>query len=135
MMEGNRFIVLFRGGRPFKNKQEEDDMMNQWYVWMGQLAQKKQLGESDSARYDGKRISGEDKKVEDITLSPEAFAGYLIVRANNLDEAVEIAKDCPHLRMGGSLEIHELLTLNRKDRSGEQNPSQTSQQGQQSQQQ
>lgn len=118
-MEGSRFIVLFRGGRPFKDKQEEDDMISQWYVWMGQLAQQKRLGESDSARYDGKRISEEGKKIENVTLSPDAFAGYLIIKADTLDQAVEAAKDCPHLKIGGTLEIHELLTLMRKDRSGE----------------
>ena len=37
-----------------------------------------------------------------------ALAGYFIVGASSYDEAVDLAKDCPHLRYGGSIEVRRL---------------------------
>ena len=38
------------------------------------------------------------------------LAGYFVVGAENLDEAMAIAKTCPHLKYGGTVEIRRLET-------------------------
>lgn len=38
----------------------------------------------------------------------ETIGGYFIVEAGNLDEAVEITKECPALSSGGIVELREI---------------------------
>lgn len=38
----------------------------------------------------------------------EAVAGYFLIEAGNYDQAVEFAKECPILPMGGSIEVRQL---------------------------
>lgn len=44
------------------------------------------------------------------TLGPD-FGGYMIVMANSLDEAVEIAKGAPHIDMGGKIIVRSITEM------------------------
>ena len=39
------------------------------------------------------------------------MSGYTIVKADSIDSALEIAKACPFLDIGGSLEVSELAEM------------------------
>ncbi|MFA4978859.1 MAG: YciI family protein, partial [Sphingobacterium sp.] len=39
----------------------------------------------------------------------EYVSGFIVVRTENIDEAVEIAKQNPIFKIGGSIEVRELL--------------------------
>jgi len=41
----------------------------------------------------------------------ESIGGYTIIKADNYDEAVEIAKGCPVLLTGGNVEVREIDIL------------------------
>jgi hypothetical protein len=41
----------------------------------------------------------------------ETLGGYSIVKAENLDEAAELAKGCPGLLTGGSVEVREINVM------------------------
>jgi hypothetical protein len=43
------------------------------------------------------------------TTEPTTLGGYSVVRAMNLDAAVELAGGCPHLLDGGAVEVAELV--------------------------
>lgn len=43
----------------------------------------------------------------------EVIGGYWIVEAANYDEAVALARDCPQLEFGGSIEVREVEDLSR----------------------
>ena len=36
------------------------------------------------------------------------LAGYFIIGASSYDEAVDLARDCPHLRYGGTIEVRRI---------------------------
>ena len=38
----------------------------------------------------------------------EAVLGYFIVAAENLDEAIALAKECPHADVGGAVELRKI---------------------------
>lgn len=40
-----------------------------------------------------------------------SMSGYTIVQADTLDDAISMAKDCPFLEIGGSLEVSELMQM------------------------
>ena len=39
------------------------------------------------------------------------MSGYTIVEADSLDAALEMAKTCPFLAIGGSLEVSEMIRM------------------------
>jgi len=39
------------------------------------------------------------------------MSGYTIIEADSMEAALSIAKDCPFLEMGGSLEVSELIQM------------------------
>ena len=38
----------------------------------------------------------------------EVLGGYYVIAADNYDQAVERARDCPHLEYGGTIEVREV---------------------------
>jgi hypothetical protein len=42
----------------------------------------------------------------------EVVGGYFIVRAESLNQAAEIAKDCPIFESGGSVEVRSIRVIN-----------------------
>jgi hypothetical protein len=47
-----------------------------------------------------------------VTSAREGIVGgYLIVRADNLDEATKIAKGCPHIENEGNIEVREIAPM------------------------
>jgi len=51
-------------------------------------------------------------QVEDYDGMEEyAMSGYLIIHAENLDEAAEMVKDCPLLKEGGKVKVLELADM------------------------
>lgn len=45
------------------------------------------------------------------TEAKEVMGGYFIIKATSYDEAVEISKQCPHLKYGGWIELREIEQL------------------------
>jgi hypothetical protein len=41
----------------------------------------------------------------------EAVAGYVMVKAGSLDQAVEIARGCPGLRVGTTVEVRPIADM------------------------
>jgi hypothetical protein len=42
----------------------------------------------------------------------ELVGGYFLVRADSLDEAARMAKDCPIFETGGSVEVRPIQVIN-----------------------
>ena len=88
--------------------------MEQWGAWMGALQEKDQLVSGGSPlHYAGKNIDA-DKVVTDIAASElkELVSGYSIVKAANIDAAVEIAKQCPIFNHAGiKVQVREVQQM------------------------
>ena len=44
--------------------------------------------------------------------SMEILSGFHVIKTNSIDEATEIAGDCPILSIGGSVEVREIILMN-----------------------
>lgn len=44
-----------------------------------------------------------------FTETKEAVGGFYLIEAKSYDEAVKIARDCPHLEFHGEVEVHETI--------------------------
>lgn len=112
-----KYILLFRGGihHAYNANESQEGMehMQAWMNWMRDLQLKGSLVSGDPLLPSGKLISGSGKKITDGAYSSkgEQVGGYLIVSANNLDQAVEIAKDCPIFKEEGNVEVRALQKI------------------------
>jgi hypothetical protein len=113
----NEFLLIFR--RDYKSAETQPSpeqlqkMMKEWQNWMGNIAAQNKLVNS------GNRLSDEGKVVKPgslVTDGPyveikEAIGGYVIIRAESLEEAAEISKSCPILKVGGNVEIRTIIPM------------------------
>jgi hypothetical protein len=85
--------------------------MSRWTAWFERLTNEGQAKLGQPLTNDGKIVSGNKGfAVVDgpFTESKEAVAGYILLRVANLDTATEIAKECPGLDFGMSVEVRPI---------------------------
>ncbi len=106
------FVLIFRStlNSDFKpSPEQQQEMMTSWMNWMGSIAAQNKLASN------GSRLGIANAKVVKpknvITDGPyteikEFINGFIIVKTNSVDEAVEIAQECPMVKGGGgSVEV------------------------------
>jgi hypothetical protein len=106
----SEYMLLFRGTHWDKNlsPQEIQNVMSRWIAWFDRLTQEGKAKAGQPLTDKGKIISGKKgQKVVDgpFAESKENIAGYILLQAATLDEAVKIAKECPGLDHGISVEV------------------------------
>src|SRR5260370_41954075 len=111
------FVMIFRNEATPEarfNPDEMQNMMKAWQNWMGGMAEQGKLVSS------GNRLGTDGKAVRPgnvVTNGPyaevkEIIGGYIIVRADSIDGAVEMAKDCPMIIGGeGVVEIRDVVPI------------------------
>ena len=106
-----KFIYLFRGGTDtHKSAEERQAHMQKWFQWMQNLSQTGNFVGGDPLTGKGKQLSGSKKVLTDgpFTEAKECVGGYVIVNANDIDHAVEMAKGCPIFENEGHLEVRPI---------------------------
>lgn len=115
MVQTNEFMLVFRY-EPNNNYQpteaEMTEMHQQWGAFIGNIAIQEKLISTHQLGFEGKQILADKSVVEGIHLSDnKTLGGNMIVKANTMDEAVEIAKKCPILVMGGTVEVRAIQPM------------------------
>lgn len=90
--------------------EEMQAALQHWGEWIGKFsATGNILDAGDGLKPAGKVVRG-NGVVSDgpFAESKEILGGYSVVEAKDFDHAVTIAKECPAVLFGGSLEIREL---------------------------
>lgn len=108
------YLFLFRGGDMPESPDESQGHMQRWMEWMGELSKQEKFVSAQPLNNSGKKVSGSKKIVTDgpFMEGKEMVGGYLICKANSLDEAVEISKGCPILEYdSGTVEVREIQEL------------------------
>jgi hypothetical protein len=99
-----KFMLLFER----INEPDTETQQKRGGEWVFSL-QKEILGDCCPFDPDGKVIS--KGTVSDYKTSGLDFGGYMIVKGNSLDEAVEIAKGAPHVEMGGKIIVRPVTAI------------------------
>jgi hypothetical protein len=115
MVQTNEFMLLFRF-EPSNDYQptaaELALMQQQWGAFIGQIAIKEKLVSTYQLGFEGQQITPDLSVSEGLYVaSKQTVAGNMVVRASSLDEAVEMAKGCPILFMGGTVEVRNILPM------------------------
>ena len=111
------FLLVFRRDLVSKEVQQSPEqmqaMMKPWQDWMGSLAAQNKLANS------GNRLATEGRVVKPnglVTNGPfveikEGIGGYIIVKTNTIEDAIELAKGCPILMIGGNVEVRQTVAM------------------------
>ena len=97
----SNYLLTYYGGHMPETQEEQATVMKAWNDWFGVLGDKLVDGGNPTAA--SKAISP-DGSVMDATSAP---SGYSIIKADDLDSAVELSKGCPVLAGGAAIVVAE----------------------------
>jgi hypothetical protein len=85
--------------------------MTVWMSWFNRLIAEGRCKGGQSLAPESKVVSGKMKNVVDgpYAEAKESVAGYFILSVSGIEEATEIAKECPTLGYGTTVEVRPLL--------------------------
>lgn len=98
------YIIAYHGGKMPESPEEGAKQKEKWEAWLGGLG--------DAVVNPGTPLSN-NKIVSASGVSeagPDALTGYSIVKADNMDAALEIAKACPYLEFG-AVQVAEQMEM------------------------
>jgi hypothetical protein len=100
-----KFLLAYRGGAMAATEEEREAAMAAWGRWFASLGPAVVDGGapfagSQSVTADGVSNGG-----------PSELTGYSVLQADDLAGAVELAKGCPILAGGGSVDVYESLPM------------------------
>ena len=111
------YLLLFRGGdteRKNLSPQQIEEHMKRWTEWIGSIGQNGKLVGAQPLTPEGRVLKGTSKKLTDgpFVEGKEVLGGYVLVKADNFDEAVKIAGGCPNLEAeSGTVEVREIGSM------------------------
>jgi hypothetical protein len=110
----SEYMLLFRGPHWDKTLSPEElrQVMGEVMAWFEGLKQQGKVKAGQPLGMEGRTVSRKKgRPVADgpFAESKEAVGGYLLLQADNLDEAVAIAKTNPTLEHGITIEVRPVL--------------------------
>jgi hypothetical protein len=102
----SQFVIVYLGGDQPSSPEVGRKHFSKYMDWLSSLG--------DSA------VSPANPLKDTSTVNPDGtvttggtttMSGYTIVEADSMEDALAIAKACPFLEIGGSLEVSELIEM------------------------
>ncbi len=100
-----KYLLLFRG----VDLSESEEKIKEWDAYIGRLAREGKFLSGLPFGPSAKLVTGTEGNVMDLTKNEGSIAAYIIVRADSLDDAVELAKKAPNLSEGGTVEVRSTI--------------------------
>lgn len=101
-----QYVIVYLGGSPPSSPEEGKQHFAKYMEWLSSLGNSvvspaNPLKNTNTVNPDGTVSTGGATKM----------SGYTIVEADSMEAALTIAKACPFLEIGGSLEVSELVEM------------------------
>jgi hypothetical protein len=109
------FMLLFRGTdwHADMSATEIQQGVQAMMDWMARLAEEGKFISAQPLEFAGMRVSMRNNAVAvdgPFAESKEAIGGYTMVKAPDIDAAVAIARQCPMLKHGVTVEVRQVAT-------------------------
>ncbi len=111
----NEFVLIFRMDITSREARPSPGQMKlymaQWMEWINDISGQGQLADGGNHLSENGKVLRPGNVVTDgpYTVNEESVAGYIIILAENINDAVRIAKRCPILQgEGTSVEVREV---------------------------
>lgn len=107
------FVLIMRheDGKKLASPEQMQSWMKQTMDWIGGIAAQNKFVSGTGLIFDDAKVVSSNKVVTNGPFGDikETIGGYIIVKANSVDEAVEFAKGCPVLQGdGNSMEVRKI---------------------------
>jgi hypothetical protein len=111
-----KFMFIFQGGQRMNNQSPEEmqDHMGKWMAWIEKLNKAGQYVSGEPLVPGGKLVSGRNgNSVTDgpYTEGKEVVGGFFVITARDINEAVNISKECPGLEVGGTVQVRQVMKI------------------------
>lgn len=102
----NYLLAYHGGGMPATDEARQAEMAawGQWYGGLGAA-----VVDAGNPIGQTKTVSGNGSASDGGGANP--VSGYTVIKADNMDAAVNMAKGCPILKSGGSVEVAETFEV------------------------
>ena len=100
------FMIAYHGGNQPASKEEGLAQMGKWKAWVESLGEA--IVNPGTPLPDSKIVTA--SSVEDDN-DPNSMKGFAIVKAENIEAAIEIAKSDPFLQNGGTIRVSEMMEM------------------------
>ncbi len=109
----NEFMLIFRheDGNKVASPEQLEKWMKQTMEWINGIASKNKFVGSNGLPFDDSKVVWHNNVVTDGPFGDikETIGGYIIVKADSVEEAVEFAKGSPVLQgEGNSVEVRKI---------------------------
>ncbi len=111
----SEFTFLYRGRDTTASPEQRQKHMEKWVAWFKDLGAKGLIKDPGHPLEDGgKVVRGKAMSVNDgpYAEAKDVVGGYTLIEASDLAHAAEIAKGCPILEVGGSVEVRPVMKMN-----------------------
>jgi hypothetical protein len=101
-----QYFITYLGGDKPSSPEEGEQHMSKYRAWLSSLGDSavspaNPLKDTSTVNSDGTVTTG----------STTSMSGFTIIEADSMEAALLIAKACPFLDVGGSLEVSELIQM------------------------
>jgi len=101
-----KFIFAYHGGHQFESREEGMAHMTKWQAWSASLGDAvidpgMPVGPSKTVSADGVTDDG----------GANPLSGITILQAETMEEVLEMAKSCPHVDIGGTIEVAQAMDM------------------------
>ena len=107
----SEYLLLFRNTSWHNGLSPEEIQQNlaRFTAWFEQLRDDRKFKGGGPLVYDGKIVTDRNAVTDGpFAESKEAIGGFLIIQADSLEQAVQIAEDCPGFKFGQTVEVRAI---------------------------
>jgi len=106
------FMMIFRSEEQVERPTPEQmqAQVKVWQDWIGGIAAQDKFVGTNALGMEGKIVRANNV----ITDGPymevkEMVGGYIVVKAENIEDAIKLSEGCPTLSYGGSVEVRDIM--------------------------
>jgi hypothetical protein len=114
------FIVIMRLDLLTKEAQPSPEQMQvymkMYHDWVGGIAAQNKFAGGKGLSTEGKVIRSNDVMTDGPYAElKESVAGFILIRAEDFDEAVSLARTCPILQGNNTVEVRKVVSVHEKN--------------------
>jgi hypothetical protein len=102
-----KYLLVYHGGSMPETPEAQSKVMAAWGTWFENLGPA--LADGGNPTSQARTISGDGKVSDGGGANPAS--GYSLIEADSLDKAVDLAKGCPVLGAGATIEVAETFNV------------------------
>lgn len=108
------YVLLLRASAEERQPVTDTEMqerITEYGSWARDLAQRGKLLAGEKLESRGWLQADNSAPVPNAGIAEGSIQGYFLIKSTSYDDAVRIAKSCPHVRHGGSIEVRRIERL------------------------